>query len=279
MSKLVYINFRTKREENGFDKLHQISKILEPDNIVANEPKIFQGQRTLYSIVNPVGTVITKNESIILGHCVCRNEWNTPLSPIHDGSYALIRGDQAITEIVSDSVGSRALWYYYDNDMFIVSTSQRAIVLFLENFEFNDKVIPWMLSTGSLGPDFSWDKRIQKLKPGTSIILDKVVWKLEEKTNDIIISENKRNFAEHKKVLLNAITCTFKNISFNLDKWILPLSGGHDSSAILYLIKNTVPNPSNIRSITWGLADSIDKKGNDAYVAEKVAAATGIQRK
>ena len=207
------------------------------------------------------------------------NEWNTPVSPIDDGSYALIRGNEAMTEIVSDSVGSRALWYYKDNDMFMVSTSQRAIVLFLDNFEFNEKVIPWMLSTGTLGPDFSWDKRIRKLKPGTSIILHKEKWELEEKTNEITISENKRSFSEHKKVLLNAIHSTFKNVSFDLSKWILPLSGGHDSRAILYLIKNAVQNPGDIRSITWGLAESIHKEGNDAYVAKKVAETTGIQHK
>lgn len=279
MSKVIYVNFRTKTEENNYDKLHGISKMLEPDNIFSNEPKIYQRQRTLYSIVNPVGTVTTKNESIVLGHCVCDNEWNIPLSPIDDGSYALIRGNEAMTEIVSDSVGSRALWYYNDNDLFIVSTSQRAIVLFLENFEFNEKIIPWMLSTGSLGPDFSWDKRIRKLKPNTSIIFHKDVWRLEEKVNEIAISENKRNFSEHKKELFNAINSTFKNVSFDLDKWILPLSGGHDSRAILYLIKNAVQNPGNIRSITWGLAESIHKEGNDAYVAEKVAKATGIQHK
>ena len=136
-----------------------------------------------------------------------------------------------------------------------------------------------MLSTGALGPDFSWDKRICKLKPDTSIILHKKTWKLEEKTNKITISENKRSFSEHKKVLLNAIYSTFRNISFDLNKWILPLSGGHDSRAILYLIKNTVQNPGNIRSITWGLAESIHKEGNDAYVAKKVAEATGIQHK
>ena len=184
-----------------------------------------------------------------------------------------------MTEIVSDSVGSRALWYYNDNDMFLVSTSQRAIVLFLENFEFNEKVIPWMLSTGTLGPDFSWDKRIRKLRPGTSIILHKEKWELEEKTHEIAISENKRNFAGHKKVLLAAIHSTFKNVSFDLSKWILPLSGGHDSRAILYLIKNAVQNPGDIRSITWGLAESINKEGNDAYVAKKVAETTGIQHK
>jgi len=279
VSKIVYINFRTNSEENGYEKLHRISKMLEPDNIVANEPKMYRGQRTLYSIVNPVGTVITKNESILLGHCICRNEWNTPRSPIDDGSYALIRGNEAMTEIVSDAVGSRALWYYTNNDMFMVSTSQRAIVLFLENFEFNDKVIPWMLSTGSLGPGFSWDNRIRKLKPGTSIILQKGAWKLEEKTHNIAISEKKRSFSEHKKVLLDAIKSTFKTVSYDLNKWILPLSGGHDSRAILYLIKNTVQNAGDIRSITWGVTESIHKEGNDAYVAKKVAEATGIQHK
>ncbi|WP_139205152.1 asparagine synthetase B family protein [Pricia antarctica] len=253
--------------------------MLEPDNIVANHPKIYQRNRTLYAIVNPVETVITKNESILLGQCVCRNEWSTPLNNIEDGSYALIRSNNEMTEIVSDSVGSRTLWYYSNKDIFIVSTSQRAIVLFLDTFEFNDKVIPWMLSTGSLGPDFSWDKRLRKLKASSSLLLDKNSWELEEKANEISFPKSKRSFKEHKEVLLNAINSTFKNVSFDFHKWILPLSGGHDCRAILYLIKNTVQNPGNIRSITWGLADSLHEKGNDAYVAYRVAQATGIQHK
>lgn len=279
MSKVVYINFRRKPEKNNYDKLYRISKTLEPDNILPNEPKIHQRERTLYSIINPVGTVTTKNESIVLGHCVCDNEWNTPLNRIRDGSYALIRGNEVLTEVVSDSIGSRALWYYQDDDVFIVSTSQRGIVLFLENFEFNDKVIPWMLSTGSLGPDFSWDKRIQKLKPNSSIILHKEKWKLEEKPDKIIFSEKSRSISEHKIALFDSINSTFKNISFNLDKWILPLSGGHDSRAILYLIKNAIQNPGDLRSITWGMAESINIEGNDAYVAKKLAERTGIQHK
>jgi len=279
VSKIVYINFRKNKEETAYGKLLQISKTLEPDNIVANKPKIYQGQRTLYSIVNPVETVLKKGESILLGHCVCQNDWNKPLNPMEDGSYALIRGNDAMTEIVSDSVGSRTLWYYYDNECFIVSTSQRAIILFLESFEFDEKVIPWMLSTGSIGPDFSWDKRVQKLKPETSILLHKKSWKLEVQTNKISFSEHKRSVKEHKKVLLDTIQSSFNRISFNPDKWVLPLSGGRDSRAILYLIKNAISNPGKIQSITWGLAESLEKKGNDAYVAKKVAQAYGVQHK
>ena len=279
MSKIVYINFRTKIEQKAYDKLTRICKILEPDNIVANEPEIYKGQRTLYAIVNPVSTVIAKNESIVLGHCVCRKEWHTPLNPVEDGSYALIRGNTEMTEIVSDSVGSRALWYYSDIEIFMASTSQRAIILFLENFKFNENVIPWMLSTGSLGPDFSWDKRISKLKPNASVVLHKATWKLEEKIEEIVVSQIKRTNSEHKKILSNAIKSTFKNFSVDFKKWILPLSGGYDSRAILYLLRDTVQNTKEIHAITWGLAESINKEGNDAYVAKQVAKAIGIKHK
>lgn len=279
MSKIIYINFSNEVDPRSYSKLAQISKTLEPDNIDSNPPKIYQGHRTLYSIVNPVDTITTKDQSILLGHCVCQNNWYTPLNPVEDGSYALIRSDHKMTEIVADSVGSRALWYFKNKGIFIVATSQRAIILFLESFEFNEKVIPWMLSTGTLGPDFSWDKRIVKLKPDSRVILHKEDWVLEEKNNEIIISECKRSHKEHKEHLNNAIQTSFANFSYDLEKWILPLSGGHDSRAILYLIKNAVQNPSKIRSITWGLAQSIHQKGNDAFVAKKVADEIGVQHK
>ena len=50
--------------------------------------------------------------------------------------------------------------------------------MFLGNFDFDKRTIPWMLSTGTLGPFYSWDKRISLLPPDSSITLNKNNWSL-----------------------------------------------------------------------------------------------------
>ena len=54
--------------------------------------------------------------------------WWKPLQEYPDGSYAIFRERNDHVEIVSDVVGSRIIWYYKDDELFIASTSQRRIL-------------------------------------------------------------------------------------------------------------------------------------------------------
>uniref|UniRef100_UPI0024959958 hypothetical protein n=1 Tax=Ulvibacterium marinum TaxID=2419782 RepID=UPI0024959958 len=233
-----------------------------------------------HAIINPVSTIEVKDNSILMGHMYSKEgDWHKPLSRIPDGSFAIYRSDNELVEIVTDSVGSRAVWYYMDNDLFIASSSQRAIVLFLENFEFNEKVIPWMLSTGSLGPNFSWDRRIRRLGPDSSVILTKKAWVLDSKKVPLNYNEVKRTFREHKKVLHTSIESTFQNLNLDLKKWVLPLSGGYDSRSILFFMLKAGVKSDALNTITWGLNKSQKEKGNDAYIAKKLAKKVNVNNK
>jgi hypothetical protein len=66
---------------------------------------------------------------------------------------------------------------------------------------------------------------------------------------------------------------TIKGFDFKSPQWILPLSGGYDSRILLSLLHESGLEP---RTVTWGLASSPAQRGNDAYIARRVADHYGL---
>ncbi len=280
MSKILLVVQKTDFAKEAKEKLNSICKKLEPDNIIANSPLLSIRNKTALAIANPMKILLRKNESIVLGHLAEKNDdWDKPLSKAPNGAYALIRNDEKISEILTDSVASRTLWYYFDETIFISSTSQRAILMYLGNFEFEEKTIPWMLSTGSLGPTFAWDKRIKRILPATSLILDKDEWKLTTTTNPKPFLIQKTSFSNSKRNLFDALKKTFESLQINLKDWTLPISGGYDSRGILFFLLDALKDPSKLQTITWGLKSSQKVEGNDAFVAKKIVRSLSVPHK
>ncbi len=177
MSKIISVHFKKAPKEDIEQKLFLICQKLEPDNIQANKPLVEQNQNDFLGIMNPVDALQVEGNSVLFGQIQSSKiPWHEPRAQIPQGSYGLFRNSLAFTEMVTDACASRTIWYYFDDDVFVSATTQRAIILFLGSFEFNEQAIPWILSTGSLGPGISWDKRIKQLPPDSSIILDKKKW-------------------------------------------------------------------------------------------------------
>jgi len=271
MSKVISIHFRETPSEAIQQKLHSICKKIEPDNIDANEPKIVHTKNDFLAIMNPLDSLKIHENSILLGQINSNKEdWHVPSSDFPEGSYAIFRNGSDVSEFITDASASRTIWYYLDDSICIASTSQRAMILFLGGFDFNEQTIPWVLSTGSLGPGLSWDKRISQIPIESSLILDKKNWKIELLKKPINFKTIKRSNKEHKKALQRSLESTFASLSINLDKWVLPLSGGYDSRGILYFMRKTIKT-KKIKTITWGLSQSEEIIGNDAYVAKKLS--------
>ena len=93
-----------------------------------------------------------------------------PLASLPDGSYTLVRHDKDRVEIINDTCGSLSVWYIQTEDFFIAASSQRAIILLLQSFDFNPETASWILSAGCLGPQLSWDKRIRLLIPNSRLL-------------------------------------------------------------------------------------------------------------
>lgn len=284
MSKVLYACSRNSGfNANTKEKLYDVCNRLVPDNIAVPKPHVVRVEDDLaYAVCMDSGALQESQMSLLLGFLYEKNKvsWDKPRTCYPDGNYALFRVDEAELEVVSDCVGTRTVWYYHDDEIFIASTSQRAIIMFLGTFEFDERVVPWMLSTGSLGPQFSWDKRIRRLPADSSLLLDKKIWSTSFAQSPITFSVVERKVEDHKKLLTDSISQTVASLEdINFERWVLPLSGGYDSRGILLFIKNTIGAPGNLKAITWGLEKSQYEKGNDAYVAKELASSVGVQHK
>lgn len=269
MSKAVYICMRNARDSSLIrNTLVGINKRITPDNIHAAPLKIVESDGIIIGIFNPTEITI-QNGSICLGSMIDPEEWHLPMHRSPDGTYALFQSNRKCIQVLTDVVATRTIWYFLGERIFVASTSQRAIVSVLGSFEFNNEVIPWILSTGSLGPFHGWDRRIKRLCGDSSITLDRESWTLTEKTNDVQFSPEDLPDREHEKRLRQALEDSFKKIRLNYSQWILPLSGGFDSRGILCMLADT----TGLRAIIWGLKSSLNEKMNDAYIARQLAEA------
>ena len=271
MAKCIWIQSREPLPDLVEEKIISICEKISPDNITPRKPKVNVGSSNAYGIMNPTNTILIHDNSLLLGKIIGYSDrWHEPGTDFPEGTYALFRDSERYCEIITDPVATRTIWYYHDENLFIASTSQRAIILYLGRFEFDDRVIPWMLSTGSLGPTLSWDKRIRRVPPDTSVILDKKNWLLRVNQKPIEFVESKTSDADHEKHMREVLETTFRSLKFDFNDWILPLSGGYDSRGILCLLKSK-NDAKEIRTITWGLKTSLENKTNDAYVATQLA--------
>ncbi len=273
MSKILYVCYRDyqKKIKSLEEKIKNICDDLNPDNISANPTITYQKDNIIYGISNPVNSVKINNKNILLGKLFEENQiWDQIFTNVPDGNYAIFRANENNLEIITDLLGTRTVWYYKDEEKFMASTSQRAIIKYLQSFEFDERIIPWFISSGSLGPSFTWDKRLKRLQPG-SLLLDIRTWQINFSKNKVIFSVKNSTDAEFEKALRNSLHETFAQLDFDYSKWALSLSGGHDCRGILAMLNKRKKSIKKIKTVTWGISGAEKKKKNDAYVAQIVA--------
>ncbi|WP_047245789.1 asparagine synthase-related protein [Maribacter thermophilus] len=269
MSKAIWICSREKLPVDTEKTINNICDSIAPDNIIPNPNMVNVDNKIAYGVMNPKKSILRQNNSLLLGVTTYNDvNWHQPKSEFPDGCYALFRDNEEYSEIVSDPSGSRTIWYYKDDSVLIASTSQIAIISYLNNFELNRDVLPWLLSTGSLGPALSWDKRIQQLAPNNSLLLKKDTWESEVVKNKILFKKENRKENDFEEKLKETISTSLDSLELNYNDWALPLSGGYDSRGILCFLK--LKN-KEVKTITWGLEKSLNDPQNDAYIAKKLA--------
>ena len=269
MSKLVLVCHRNFQTDPAFlEKVQALGKKLTPDNISTPPPHLVCRDGVHIAIFNRKSVLPITNDSVCMGQMIGpNNNWWKPLAPVPDGCYAIFRTDDSFVEIVSDATASRTIWYAQTEKMFITSTSQRAIVFFLREFKPNMEASAWMLSSGSLGPGLSWDRRIRPLPPDSRLLLNRKSWNTEIKSQKVRFEQADLSETEHRASLVETIGDTFDNLNLDTGDWVLPISGGYDSRAILLFLKGQ-RQPA---TVTWGLREALRDNGSDAYVAKKVA--------
>ena len=230
--------------------------------------------------MNPADSMLECGNSVLIGQLFGKKDkWAKSSEDLLDGSFALFRDGKEYFEIVSDPAGSRTIWYYLDQEIFISSTSQRAITMFINSFEFDERVIPWILSAGSLGPTFSWDKRIKQVPPDSLVKLNKKEWSISKKSNPIEFTLLEQSDNQCEQLLRESLESTIESLSLDFSSWVLPLSGGNDSRCIFSLLHHTNKDINRLQTITWGLESSLHEKGNDAYIAKELAETLNVSHK
>ena len=173
MAKAVYICVRNgsiAKIENLRSAIDSISRRICPDNITPKPAHIIEHAGVVAGVFSPAGYATDHLASVCLGHLTDYENWQTPGQPAPEGTFVIFRANESTLEILTDVVGSRSAWYYIDDEILIAGTSQRAIVSLLEGFDFNTKIIPWLLVTGTPGPTEAWDSRIRRIAVGAARI-------------------------------------------------------------------------------------------------------------
>lgn len=269
MARIIYICLRDRNSLPDFaQRLGILNKKISPDNILPNPPIILKSSGIWVGVINPTSPLLTRNTSICLGvPIMVPEDWWKPGCGDPDGSYSLFRCDENYVELGTDIAASRTIWYVITDQFLIASNSQRAIVGFLGNFQPESSSFTWMLATGVLGPNCSWDSRINYVEADSHLVLDRKTWSFSFQKRTSEYQPLDLPPIEHKTRLKVAIENVFNHINVDPSRWVLALSGGLDSRGILVFLGDRF-KPG---TISWGIGSSLDNPLSDTQIAKSVA--------
>jgi hypothetical protein len=254
--------------------LRRVCSLLLPEELPDAPLRILQRPRLQVGITMPTPALRVHGTSVCAGAMFePAPDWWLPGAPVPDGSYALFRSDEDTLELISDVLGSRTLWYAMTRELFVASTSQRAIVAVLGSFEPDSQAAAWMISSGTLGPGLSWDRRISCVPPDGRLALDRRAWTLRVQVQAPVFTPRSWPPAEQRELLWQAITAAVAGLDIDPAHWLLPLSGGCDSRALLlaFLQRGVVPD-----TVTWGQQAALQRRDSDAATATRLARHFGL---
>lgn len=251
--------------------IERISEHLSPDNILHRAPAVNAEEGLLLGYYHGAVLGNVRGTSAYVGNIIgSTDEWHEVDSDIPDGSFALIRSDGDVIELITDMLASRTLWYVKTSDLFVAATSQRAIVCLLASYVPSKASYPWMLANGTMGPGYAWDERIRCMPQDSRLRLDRARWDFQLRTRVTPYQVAERTEDEHREHLRSALQETFDGMSLDPRKWVLPLSGGYDSRAILLMLKDT----TGLRCYTIAPGRT-DRRGT-GYIAKRLAQHLGL---
>lgn len=272
MPGFLYVRSRSTQPLDRVRRSHleTLARRLAPDNIAYRPAIVVERNGEVLTLFNGA-TVRRRETSVCLGSIFdCPAPWWSVGSASPDGSFALVRSDDDSTELVSDTVGTRTLWYTRTADEFVASTSQRAIVMWLQSYDCNTDVFAWQLSSGTLGPGLSWDRRIRALPPASRLRFDREAWSAKLHTSAVEYRTRTEPPERQRSELRDAIEETFRGLELDTERYVLALSGGYDSRMILLKLKDR----PHLHTVTWGRRNALADSRSDASIAQQLAAKT-----
>jgi hypothetical protein len=270
------------------DRLRRAALRLAPPETPPREPLLLETAGATAAVANPTaeGVFLHAGEEGAEarpqggGACVgglfgTPGPWWQVGADAPDGTCALARWDAEAVELVSDICGSRTLWYALTDEAFLASTSQRALVMLLGGFELLPEATACFLASGTLGPDVSWDARIRRVPPDARAVLDRGSWQVSLTASPFVLNHEPAGDAEADVARLRAaIATTCGSLNLDLERWVLPLSGGRDSRTLLAFL---VGNGLRPRCITWATRRSLRNPLSDVSIARVLARRHGVE--
>ena len=142
------------------DGLRRACRAVTPDNLAAPpDPWLSARGGIGLAVMNPGAGCRLSEDGIALGY-----QPADPCSGAADWWHVSIEVNAGRVRARTDVLGTRSVWYFKDDDVFVASTSQFMILSFIGSFEFERATIPWIFSSGTLGPGLSWDRRIARME-------------------------------------------------------------------------------------------------------------------
>jgi len=271
MSKIFLAIFRApyhSSEQGLKDKTTSICDGILIANQVENDYLINTNAKGVLAIFPKNNSIAVSNLSMVSGSLQkLADDLTFNENAAFNGSFRIITNDD-FSIAQTNLTASRSIWYYHDAEKFIVSRSQRAIIMWLNSFVPESQAVSWMLACGNIGPGYSWDKRLKHLAAGQKIKLNRNSWELTSnirgtKSEKLPISNDA--LLDSLKELLDK---SFKKINLPWSDAALTLSGGYDSRTVLYYLNK---NNHKIPAITWGLSSALNEPETDAHIAKEVA--------
>ena len=270
------------------DRVRSAALRLAPPEVPVREPLVLESAGVAAAVANPTaegvwvhgGDATDADEPVArpdvpAGGACCvgglfgrPGSWWRTGSEAPEGTYALVRWDADVVDLIADICASRTLWYVLTDDAFLASTSQRALVMLLGGFELQPEATACLLSSGTLGPEVSWDARLRRVQPGVRIALDRASWRLSERRAPCVLEPTAGDTDAHVTRLREAIAATCGHLNIDLERWVLALSGGRDSRALLAFL---VHNGMRPRCVTWTTRASSRNPLSDVSIARRLA--------
>jgi hypothetical protein len=260
---LVYCTRNINGEERSL--IEALGKAISPDNITPRATSIQQAGSSFLAAYDAHESSVRNNE-VLFGHTFNYNGL--------DGAFASFRiSDRAVT-LQTDCLASKTIWYYLGKDIFVASTSQRAIIMLKGMFTFNSNAAYLFLNTGVLGNGMSWDRDILSVDKKSTLTFNPRQWELQIDTApNPPFAKKYASGEEQYRSLKDTLEYIFDNFHIDFASTQLPISGGYDSRNILLsLLKRGV----SIETITWGHPSSLNDPENDAAVASTLTKALGV---
>lgn len=262
------------------DRPRRAALRLAPPEVPLREPLLIEAAGVVAAVANPSAEGVWLHEGDARGDspaggAVCvgglfgtLGAWRQVGTEAPEGTYALVRWDGGSVEVVADICASRTLWYSLTDGLFLASTSQRALIALLGSFELRPEATACFLSSGTLGPDVSWDARARRVPPDARAVLDRASWRVTVDETPLELNATAGDAEAGVVRLRDAIASTCGSLNIDLERWVLPLSGGSDSRALLAFL---VWNGLRPRCVTWTTHASLRNPLSDASIARALA--------